>query len=186
MKQSPSPPIVSIVGRKNSGKTTFVVALAAELKRRGMRVASAKHGHHAFEIDHPGRDSWRHFHEGGVEAVLMISSGKVALIERGHEEPDPEQLIRRHLGRSGYDLILVEGYKQGPFPKVEVHRGSVHEHPLHDPEDQRSAALYLALVTDRHQQQAACPVIYMDPDRGYISEAADLLERHVEQCKHAF
>ena len=54
------PPMIGIVGRKNSGKTTLLVAVAAELKRRGLRVASVKHGHHAFEIDHPGRDSWRH------------------------------------------------------------------------------------------------------------------------------
>jgi molybdopterin-guanine dinucleotide biosynthesis protein MobB len=181
MKRRASPPIISIVGRKNSGKTTFVVALAAELKRRGLRVASAKHGHHEFEIDHPGRDSWRHFHEGEVEAVLMISSGKIALVARAPEEPDPEALIRRHLGQDGYDLILVEGYKHGPFPKLEVHRSSVHDRPLHDPGDEESAASYLALVTDRHQLQAACPIIYMDPDSLYIARAADLIEDQLQR-----
>lgn len=185
MNQVPPPPIISIIGRKNSGKTTFVVALAAELKRRGLRVASAKHGHHEFEIDHPGRDSWRHFHEGGVEAVLMISSGKIALIARGAEDADPEELIRRHLGDHGYDLILVEGYKHGPFRKLEVHRSSVHERPVHDPDDPTSAALYLALVTDRHQPRAACPIIYMDAASDHISEAADLLEHHLKQNRDA-
>ena len=76
------PPMIGIVGRKNSGKTTLLVAVAAELKRRGLRVASVKHGHHEFEIDHPGRDSWRHVHEGEVEAVLFLSSGKLAMVMR--------------------------------------------------------------------------------------------------------
>jgi molybdopterin-guanine dinucleotide biosynthesis protein MobB len=77
------PPAVSVVGRKNSGKTTLLVALAAELQRRGLRVASIKHSHHDFEVDQPGKDSRRHFHEGGVEAVLVASSSTIALVVRG-------------------------------------------------------------------------------------------------------
>jgi molybdopterin-guanine dinucleotide biosynthesis protein len=85
------PPVVSVVGRKNSGKTTLVVALLAELTRRGRRVASIKHGHHAFETDQPGRDSWRHFQEGGAEATLMVGAGKIALSMRMEGEPDPRR-----------------------------------------------------------------------------------------------
>src|SRR5215212_6297503 len=76
------PPAVCIVGRKNSGKTTLTVALAAELGRRGRRVATIKHGHHAFETDEPGRDSWRHFNEGRAEATIMAGTGKIALVMR--------------------------------------------------------------------------------------------------------
>lgn len=179
MNQIAGLPIVSIVGRKNSGKTTLVVALAAELGRRGLRVASVKHGHHEFEIDEPGRDSWRHFNEGGVEAVMMIGSGKVALIARDTEEPDPEALIRRHLGGGAYHIVLVEGYKHGPFPKVEVHRSSLHENTLHDPADAPAAAGYLALITDRPDPPASCPVIPWRADHGHVSVVADLLQRRL-------
>jgi molybdopterin-guanine dinucleotide biosynthesis protein MobB len=111
-----------------------VVALAAELRRRGYRIASLKHGHHDFEMDQPGRDTWRHFHEGGVEAVVMTSARKVALVMRLDDgEPDPRDLIRRFYSGRGYDLVLVEGYKRGPFPRIEVFRSTLHDRPLHDP-----------------------------------------------------
>lgn len=177
------PPIVSFVGKKNSGKTTTLVAVAAELKRRGVRVASVKHGHHAFEIDQPGRDSWRHFHEGGVEAVLMVASGKVALVMREAEEPDPRELIERFFAGRGYDLVLVEGYKHGPFPKIEIHRSAAHERPVYDGADAEAAAFYLALVTDDEEITAPFPVIPLAPaapDAPHVRALADLLEDHLD------
>jgi molybdopterin-guanine dinucleotide biosynthesis protein MobB len=179
MNAPSSPLIVAVTGWKNSGKTTFLVAAAAELKRRGYRVASVKHGHHEFEIDEPGRDSWRHFHEGGVEAVMMVARGKIALIARAEEEPDPEILIRRHLGDGGYDLVLVEGYKHGHFPKLEVHRGEVKASPIYDPADRDAAGRYLALITDSPPANAVCPIIRLDPDGSHVAAAADLLERYL-------
>ncbi|HEY7768731.1 molybdopterin-guanine dinucleotide biosynthesis protein B, partial [Longimicrobium sp.] len=113
------PPAVCIVGKKNSGKTTLAVALLAELKRRGYRVASIKHGHHAFETDQPGRDSWRHFNEGEAESTIMAGEGKIAMVMRMDGEPDPRQLVRDFYTGRGYDLVLIEGYKQGPFPRIE-------------------------------------------------------------------
>src|SRR3712207_6310297 len=113
------PPVLSIVGKKNSGKTTLTVALAAELRRRGHRIATIKHGHHAFETDQPGRDSWRHFNEGQAEATIMAGTGKIALVMRTDGEPDPEQLVREFYAGRGYDLVLIEGYKHGPFRKIE-------------------------------------------------------------------
>ena len=173
------PPAVAVVGRKNSGKTTLVVVLAAELRRRGWRVASLKHGHHDFEIDQPGRDTWRHFHEGQVEAVVMASAGKVALVMRtGDEEPDPQALIDRFYGGMGYDLVLVEGYKQGPFPRIEVHRQAVHDRPLHDPADADAAARCIAMVTDV-AVDAPWPVIPLDPadaQGSHVALVADLVE----------
>jgi molybdopterin-guanine dinucleotide biosynthesis protein MobB len=170
------PSIVSIVGRKNSGKTTFLIALAATLKERGWRIASVKHGHHEFEIDQPGRDSWRHFHEGGVEAVMMIARGKIALISREGDEPDPEELIRRHLLPGGYDLILVEGYKHGPFAKVEIHRSALHPLPL--AAEGGPTANPLALVTDLAGEiPGPSPVVPLLPDGSHVRAVADLLER---------
>jgi molybdopterin-guanine dinucleotide biosynthesis protein MobB len=170
------PPAVAVVGRKNSGKTTLVVALAAELRRRGWRVASLKHGHHDF--DQPGRDTWRHFHEGQVEAVVMASAGKVALVMRTDGEPDPQALIERFYGGMGYDLVLVEGYKQGPFPRIEVHRRAVQGRPLHDPADADAAARCIATVTDA-AMDAPWPVIPLDAADAHgthVGLVADLVE----------
>jgi molybdopterin-guanine dinucleotide biosynthesis protein MobB len=183
MTQGSVPPVVSIVGKKNSGKTTLAVAVAAELKRRGHRVASVKHGHHEFEIDHPGRDSWRHFHEGEVEAVLLASAGKLALVMRTPpEEPDPEALVRRFYAGSGYDLVLVEGYKFGPFPKIEVFRPAVHDRPVFRPDDAGAAGLFLAIVTDDAEFRADVPVIPLDADLrhgSHVLRVCDLIERQV-------
>lgn len=126
------PPAVCIVGKKNSGKTTLAVALLAELRRRGVRVASVKHGHHAFETDQPGRDSWRHFNEGEAEATIMAGAGKIALVMRMDGEPDPAALVRDFYAGRGYDLVLIEGYKHGPYPRIEVFRRAVHDRPLYD------------------------------------------------------
>jgi molybdopterin-guanine dinucleotide biosynthesis protein MobB len=179
----PGPPAVSIVGRKNSGKTTLVVAVAAELKSRGYRVASVKHGHHAFEIDQPGRDSWRHFHEGEVEAVLLVAAGKLALVMRSaDEEFDPELLIRRFYGTEDYDVVLIEGYKSGPFPKIEVLRSELHPRPVYDPADSGTASRFLAIVSDDSGLAADVPVIPLDVDlRGgaHVCRVADLIEEQV-------
>jgi molybdopterin-guanine dinucleotide biosynthesis protein MobB len=171
------PPVVSIVGRKNSGKTTLTVAVAAELKRRGRRIATIKHGHHAFETDEPGKDSWRHFHEGGAEAVVMAGAGKIALVMRTDGEPDPVAIVRDFYAGRGYDLVLVEGYKHGPFPRVEIFRRAVHGEPLHDLAD--PAAPLVAVVTDDATLVAACPVIRLDPRDpagAHVSRLTDLLE----------
>lgn len=178
-------PVVCIVGKKNSGKTSLLVRVAAELKRRGLRIATAKHGHHEFEIDQPGRDSWRHLHEGGAEAVLIVSSGKLALVmDTLGEEPDVLEAIQRHLGGREYDAVLVEGYKHGNLPKVEIYRSGVHSRPVHDPTNPEAASTFLALVTDDPNVAASCPVIPLDgsgPDGAHVLAVADLLERRIRR-----
>jgi molybdopterin-guanine dinucleotide biosynthesis protein MobB len=174
-----SPPVVSIVGKKNSGKTTLTVAVATELKRRGYRVASMKHGHHEFEIDHAGRDSWRHFHEGETEAVLMVSSGKLALVMRLPDgEPDPRELVDRYFAGHGYDIVLAEGYKRGPFPKIEIFRSSVHREPLFD-RFAPDADSFLALVSDRALPGLGPSLVLIDEEDGHISLVADIIEESV-------
>jgi molybdopterin-guanine dinucleotide biosynthesis protein MobB len=176
---APLPPVVSVIGRKNSGKTTLVVALAAELRRRGLRVASMKHSHHDFEIDHPGKDSWRHFHEGGVEAVLVASPQRVALVMRSEEaDRDPARLIQRFLAGGGYDLVLVEAFKHANFPRIEVFRTAAHPDPIWDPADADDSAPYLAMVTDVPGAVVApFPVIPLAADGGHVRAVADLLVR---------
>ena len=111
--------IISIVGRKHSGKTTLTVALASELMRRGHRVMTIKHTHHAVEVDRTGTDSWRHYNEGRAERVLLATPGQRILFERADGEPDPIALAREHLGAS--DIVLAEGFTQSPIPKIEVY-----------------------------------------------------------------
>lgn len=157
------PPAVCIVGRKNSGKTTLAVALLAELRRRGLRVASIKHGHHAFETDQPGRDSWRHFNEGEAEATIMAGAGKIALVMRMDGEPDPAALVRELYAGRGYHLVLVEGYKHGPFHRIEVFRRAVHDRTLY--EESADPDRFLAIVTDDPALPVDLPTIVMDPER---------------------
>jgi molybdopterin-guanine dinucleotide biosynthesis protein MobB len=167
------PPAVCVVGRKNSGKTTLAVAVLAELRRRGLRVASIKHGHHDFETDQPGRDSWRHFHEGQAEATIMAGTGKIALTMRMDGDPDPRVLVRDFFGGRGYDGVLIEGWKHGPFPRIEVFRREVHDHPIHDPA--QPDPLLMAIVTDE-AMEAAVPVIVMDAGE-HVRRVADQVER---------
>lgn len=162
-RSGPLPPVVSIIGRKNSGKTRLMIAMLREMRRRGFRVASIKHGHHSFETDEKGRDSWRHFNEGQAEATVMAGEGKIALVMRMEGDPDPERLVRDFLAGRGYDLVLIEGYKRGPFPKIEIWRSGEHDHPLYE-EFSDQAAQYVAIVTDDDRFRADVPVVLLDDD----------------------
>lgn len=131
-------PIVSVVGYSNSGKTTFLVKLIRELKSRGYRVATVKHHHRDFEIDIPGKDTWRHA-EAGADTVVLASPGKVAVVERTPRELTLDEIAAKI---SGVDIIITEGFKQENKPKVEVFRSDVHS-KLISPPDQ-----LLAVVSD--------------------------------------
>jgi molybdopterin-guanine dinucleotide biosynthesis protein MobB len=178
------PPAVCIIGKKNSGKTTLVVALASELSRRGWRVATIKHGHHDFEMDHTGRDSYRHFHEGGAEASIMCGEGKIGLVMRIEGEPDPTRLVEEFYAGRGYDLVLVEGFKMGALPKIEIFRREAHRHPVYDPADAENAARFLAVLTDAPGFDAPFPVILLDPFAEHVRTVADLLERRFPRHDH--
>ena len=113
------PPVISIVGPSDSGKTTFLVKLVAELTARGYRIATAKHTSEDISFDKPDKDTWRHL-EAGSGATAAVSSTQLALIRRLDTEFKHDDLARL-LGEE-YDLILTEGFKQGDAPKIEVHR----------------------------------------------------------------
>ncbi len=118
--------IVSIVGKSNSGKTTLLEKLIAELKQRGFKIGTVKHAHDGFEMDKKGKDSWRH-QQAGAAATLVISSGKTALIK--NEELDFIEKMQKYL--SDTDLIIAEGFKKQTLPKIEVFRlASPHKYPL--------------------------------------------------------
>jgi len=113
------PPIVSIVGKSSSGKTTLLEKLIKELKSRGYRVATVKHAPRESSFDEPGKDSWRHV-RAGSEAAVISSSDKLVLIKPLGGEAGFEQIA--HLLGEDYDIILAEGFSQGDTPKIEVHR----------------------------------------------------------------
>ena len=148
--------IISIVGQKNAGKTTFIVALADELNRRGRRVMTIKHAHHPVEADRTGTDSWRHYNEGRAERVLLAAPGQRILFERAKDEADPIALARRYL--DGADLVLVEGFKQAPLPKIEVYRPSATGEPPYRA-NAPDAALWAAIVTDDYAYESDRTVI---------------------------
>jgi len=112
--------IYGVTGWKNNGKTTLVERLVTEITARGLKVSTIKHAHHAFDIDHEGRDSYRH-REAGAQEVLVGSGKRWALIHelRGAEEPTLEDLLAR---LSPCDLVIVEGYKRDRHPKIEAYR----------------------------------------------------------------
>lgn len=123
------PPIVSIVGRTNSGKTTLIERLLPALARRGWRVGTIKHHHHGdFEADTPGKDSWRHQRAGAV-ATALVGAHRLAVFERLEQEPSPAEMVRRCFLEPP-DLILTEGYRDAGFPKVEVLRAAREGEPL--------------------------------------------------------
>ena len=113
------PPIVSIVGKSKSGKTTLIEKLIRELKSRNYRVATVKHAPEGTTFDEPDKDSWRHL-QAGSEATVLGSEKGIVLIKPITSETILDE-IARLLGED-YDIILAEGFKQGDAPKIEVHR----------------------------------------------------------------
>jgi len=120
--------VFGIAGFSGSGKTTLLEKLIPEFRSRGLRVSVIKHTHHRFDLDKPGKDSWRH-REAGAEEVLVLSGDRWVLMHelRGEPEPSLEEQLQI---MSDVDLVLIEGFKAAPVPKVEVHRPAHGKTPL--------------------------------------------------------
>jgi molybdopterin-guanine dinucleotide biosynthesis protein B len=127
--ESASMKIFGFAGWSGSGKTTLIEKLIPRFVQRGLRVSLIKHAHHTFDVDQPGKDSWRHRHAGAA-AVLVTSSRRWVLMHelRGAHEPAFEQQLER---LSPCDLLLVEGFKFAAIPKLEVWRAATGEALLH-------------------------------------------------------
>ena len=117
-------PIISIVGKSDSGKTTLLEKLVPELTRRGYRIATIKHDVHGFEVDQEGKDSWRH-KQAGAHTVVISSPNKIALIRDVEKDLNLEEIRERLI--QDVDLILSEGYKKDVQPKIEVFRKGKYE-----------------------------------------------------------
>lgn len=138
-------PVVGFVGASGSGKTTLLTAVLPELRRAGLRVAVLKHAHHGFEMDRPGKDTWR-AREAGAAQVLIASRHRWALLtelEGDFEEPPFGELLGR-FDRGRIDLVLAEGFAGECYPKIEVHRPALGEPPRCWPRDPN----VIAVATD--------------------------------------
>jgi molybdopterin-guanine dinucleotide biosynthesis protein B len=144
--------VIGLAGWSGSGKTTLLTKAIPRLTARGLRVSTLKHAHHAFDIDRPGKDSFEHRTAGATE-VLVGAASRWALVHelRGEDEPDLQALLKR---LSPVDLVLIEGYKAAPHPKLEVHRAAVGK-PLLHPDDPH----IVAIAADGPLPEATVPVI---------------------------
>jgi len=124
--------IFGVAGYKNAGKTGLMERLVTEITGRGFTVSTLKHAHHAFDIDHPGKDSHRHRTAGAHQVVLSSGNRWAMMTElRGAPEPPLSELLAQ---MAPVDLILIEGWKRDSHPKIESYRGETN-HPLIAPED---------------------------------------------------
>ena len=141
-----------ITGTSGSGKTTLITALLPALRAQGLRVSTIKHAHHGFDMDRPGKDSWRH-REAGAEEVMVVSDGRWALLHESRDAGDLglEAIVAR---MAPVDLLLVEGFRDTALPKLEVYRPATGK-PPHFPDDPG----IMAIATDGHVVMADRPVL---------------------------
>ena len=154
--------VFGLAGWSGSGKTTLMTRLIPALLRRGLTVSTLKHAHHSFDIDQPGKDSRRH-REAGAQEVMVASDQRWALIHelRGAPEPSMDALLSQ---MNPVDLVVVEGFKHGPQPKIEVYRRSVGK-PLLAPEDKS----IVAIASDEPVAGLALPRFALDDIDGIAS-----------------
>jgi molybdopterin-guanine dinucleotide biosynthesis protein B len=159
--------IIGLAGWSGAGKTTLLAKVIPQLVGRGLKVSTIKHAHHKFDVDQPGKDSYVHRAAGATE-VLVASGQRFALMHelRGTAEPALPQLIAR---LAPVDLVIIEGYKREPHPKIEVYRSSLGKPPL-QPDDPHIAAV----ISDTPLPGAAVPVLSFDD----LEAIADALLAH--------
>ena len=166
-------PVFGVIGWKNSGKTTLMERLLEEFTRRGFSISAIKHAHHSFDVDHPGRDSYK-FREAGARQVALVSPKRWALMHelRDEEKPDFDEILT-HIGPC--DLVLVEGYKGGPHPKIEARSiRSLTQEPLSGDDPQ-----ILAVASDGETDTGALPGF----DINDIAGIADFIVGHLDLVK---
>ena len=156
-------PVISIVGRSNTGKTTLIEKLVPELCRRGYRVATIKHAASGFEIDREGKDSWRHRKAGAFKTIL-IAPAELALMEVFKREYSVEELVDLYIKDA--DVVLLEGHKDNPYPRIEMLRKDFDPLPRKGIEH-----LWIAVAGDRGSDSTV-PHFQMEE----IQKLADLLE----------
>ena len=159
-------PIISIVGKSNSGKTSLMEKLIPEFIKRGYRVATIKHNIHGFDIDHEGKDSWRH-KKAGASTTVIACPDRIALMEDIDRDQTLDEIRDKYI--KGADIILAEGYKGNPFPKIEVFRSELKRELLCGKEDN-----LLAVASDI-KLDTGVPCYDINDAKGL----ADLIENHL-------
>jgi molybdopterin-guanine dinucleotide biosynthesis adapter protein len=124
-------PVINFVGRSGAGKTTYLEKLIAEMKRRAYKIGVIKHDAHEFDIDHPGKDTWRHA-QAGADVVCISSHNKFALIEKQDRDRTLDEMVARI---AGVDFIFVEGYKDQGRYKIEIHRTDAYTDRMYTAKD---------------------------------------------------
>ena len=146
--------VIGIAGWSGAGKTTLISRVIPHLRQQGLSVSVIKHAHHEFDVDVPGKDSWVH-RQSGAEEVLVSSAKRWALMHelRGASEPELPDLLKK---MSPVDLVVIEGFKTEPHPKIEVYRKASGKPPLY-PDDPAIAGI----ATDA-SIKTALPVVHVD------------------------
>ncbi len=170
------PPLFGITGWKNSGKTMLAAGLIGELSRRGYTVSALKHAHEGFDIDHPGRDSFK-LREAGASRVVVSSPTRWAVMHELRDEP--EARFDELLDEAGpCDLVVIEGYTNEPFPQLEIRRdGAASREPLVPKVPQ-----VVAIASDRpEQEKEGLPIFHIDD----VSGIADFVIAHLRLASTA-
>jgi molybdopterin-guanine dinucleotide biosynthesis adapter protein len=147
-------PVISFVGRSNTGKTTLLERLIRILTERGIRVATVKHHHRDFEADREGKDTYRH-KKAGARLSMIVSPAKLALVQDLAEEPTLQEILDRYV--TDVDLVIIEGYKKERIPKIEVYNHGSGSPPVTLGDDN-----LLAIVSDVPLAAAPLPVFLRD------------------------
>ncbi|MCG2631460.1 molybdopterin-guanine dinucleotide biosynthesis protein B [Bradyrhizobium sp. WYCCWR 13023] len=165
--------VIGLAGWSGAGKTTLLTRLIPHFNAQGLRVSVIKHAHHQFDVDVPGKDSWRH-REAGAAEVLVASSSRWALMHelRGAAEPRLPELLSK---LSAVDLVMVEGFKREPHRKIEVHRAA-NAKPLLFPDDPG----IVGIATDT-AVETRLPTVHLDD----IEAVAALMLRAAIQVEDA-
>lgn len=160
--------VIGVAGFKNAGKTTLVEKLVTELTRRGHRISTVKHAHHSFDIDHEGRDSFRHRKAGAAE-VAVVSRHRWAIIHESRDEAEPslEEILAK---LAPCDLVIVEGYKRDSHDKIEVRNIDL-AHPKLAGDD----PTVVAVAANGAVADAPVPVF----DRDDVTALAGFIEQHM-------
>ncbi len=163
-------PIIAIAGWKNAGKTTLVVSLVEDLTRRGLRVATLKHAHHSFDVDPGETDSARHRRAGATQ-VAIVSGKRWALMTELRNQPEPTfaEIIAK---LAPADLLIVEGYKSEPIPKIEVRRATATSPPHLADTDPH----VIAIATDNIDAYSGAQPIFPLDD---ITGIADMIVKRI-------
>lgn len=164
--------VVGFCGYSGAGKTTLIERLIPLLRAAGQRVSVVKHAHHAFDVDRPGKDSWRHRQAGAYE-VVVASSRRLAKLREYEAEREP-QLAELLAELSPCDWAIVEGFRRAPFPKIEVWRAAAGHPPVY-PDDPH----VVAIASDGElPQPTALPRLDIDRPDAVLDFLLDHAERH--------